>query len=50
MNQFRIEISVMGTLNNCFFHYSKRVKAVISLMLAHKGGFENIVFHARPYA
>jgi hypothetical protein len=34
----------MGALNNRFFPYSKRKKAVISLVFAHKGGFKNIVF------
>ncbi len=34
----------MGTLNNCFFPYSKRIKAVISLVFAHKGNLEKIVF------
>ena len=27
----------------------KAKKAVISLVFTHKGGFKNIVFHARPY-
>jgi len=38
------KIMLMGTLNNCFFPYSKSKKAVISLVFAHKGGFKNIVF------
>jgi len=38
------KIMLMGTLNNCFFPYSKRIKAVISLVFAHKGSFKNIVF------
>ena len=37
-------IRIMGTLNNCFFPYSNRIKAVISLVFAHKGGFKNIFF------
>jgi len=36
--------SIMGTLNNCFFPYTKSKKAVISLVFAHKGSFKNIVF------
>jgi hypothetical protein len=36
----------MGGLNNYFFPYSKRKKVVISLVLAHKGTFKNIVFQS----
>jgi hypothetical protein len=36
----------MGGLNNYFFLYSKRKKVVISLVLAHKGTFKNIVFQS----
>jgi hypothetical protein len=35
---------IMGGLNNYFFPYFKRKKVVISLVLAHKGAFKNIVF------
>jgi hypothetical protein len=34
----------MGGLNNYFFPFSNRKKVVISLVLAHKGAFKNIVF------
>jgi desulfoferrodoxin (superoxide reductase-like protein) len=37
---------IMGDLNNYFFPYSKRKKVVISLVLAHKGTFKNIVFQS----
>jgi len=35
---------LMGTLNNCLSPYSKRINAVISLVIARKGGFKNIFF------
>jgi formylglycine-generating enzyme required for sulfatase activity len=38
--------NIMGGLNNYFFPYSKREKVVISLVLAHKGTFKNIVFQS----
>jgi hypothetical protein len=46
MRKFTLIISLMGGLNNYFFHYSKRKKVVISLVLAHKGTFKNIVFQS----
>jgi hypothetical protein len=36
----------MGGLNNYFFPYPKREKVVISLVLAHKDTFKNIVFQS----
>ena len=39
----------MGSLNNCFFPYSKSKKAVISLVFAHKGSFNKHSFSNYPY-